>query len=343
MSNPTTTELAREFLHRYQILSQNSGYNLVYDTLALIRELIPCWSLGMVICRPKTLDYNDVTMDTVPLWLEDQALAATANLFFGVIDGIGFVKKFLYQTMANALSGKIIQVYSFFDHPQHNKGFIHYYYALRNRSDVMIATNLIARNQFINNPHTDSFYGLFCNLAHNSGSVFTQSEKELLALCFDIFCQDIKNKISTPEDSPFLPQITGELICQKTKPQALFDTGNKYSPRQLATIKACFDLKQQKRKISGREVARFLHLNDQETDETTLKNATAKVDHDFGKIRDQLLRDVPTDTDDYRLYKKQFRIEHVTDVFKTYAYFGLYPDTANRYTSYLQRRLKKWR
>jgi hypothetical protein len=32
----SNTAKAREFLRRYQHLSQHSGYNLVYDTLALI-------------------------------------------------------------------------------------------------------------------------------------------------------------------------------------------------------------------------------------------------------------------------------------------------------------------
>jgi hypothetical protein len=56
------TAKAREFLRRYQHLSQHFGYNLVYDTISLIQEFIPCWSLGVVICRPKTLDMNNVEM-----------------------------------------------------------------------------------------------------------------------------------------------------------------------------------------------------------------------------------------------------------------------------------------
>lgn len=338
----SNTAKAREFLRRYQHLSQHSGYNLVYDTLALIEELIPCWAISFIISRPKTSDIDDVELATVPLLTCSPALAPSANLFFGIINQIDFAKKFLSMAMRCAVSGDVIQSYSFSDHPRHNKGFTHYFYKLLNCSDFLVAASLLGRNQFADSPYTASYYAMVCNLAHNNGQFFTQEEKDLAALCFDIFIDDFKKKISPPGHSPFLPQITGEIICEKTKLKALFDTGSKYSPRQLATIKACFDLKQQKRKITCREVARYLYLQDQDPDEAALKKASAKVDHDLGKIKDQLLRDFPPGSADYAHYKKTFRIEHLTDIFQTYAYFGLYPDTAKRYSSYLERRLGKW-
>jgi len=333
---------AREFRQRYQLLSQNAGYNLVYDTIALLMEYIPCKNISLFSARPKTLDTNKVLFKAMPMMIGTKYMVDTLESFLFMYERIPFATQFGSYILSQAMADQPIQAYSFSDHIQHRKGLVHYFYKQLNISDILVIAGLVARNQFVHSPQTDSYYGLVLNFAHSEGQAFSQDEKELLALCFDIFLDDFKTKIRSPENNLFLPQITGELICEKTKLEALFSTGKKFSPRQLATIKACFDLKQQQRKITCREVARYLHLQDQDSDEATLKNAGAKVDHDLGKIKDQLLRDFPTDCADYARFKKALRIEHLPDVFQTYAYFGLYPDTAGRYSSYLEYRLGKW-
>jgi len=79
------------------------------------------------------------------------------------------------------------------------------------------------------------------------------------------------------------------------------------------------------------------------SDTATLKKAMDKLDYDLKKIKGHLLRDFPRDSHEYKTFKDAFGIEHITDVFQTYAYFGLYADEAGRYASYLSRRLAKYR
>lgn len=101
-----------------------------------------------------------------------------------------------------------------------------------------------------------------CTLARKDERTFSDDEKYFIALCLDIFVEDFKNKISVPEGCPFLPFVTGEKICHKTKLSEMFDTGTKFTPRQLAMVKACFDLKQNRCQISRINVARHLYLQD---------------------------------------------------------------------------------
>lgn len=138
-----------------------------------------------------------------------------------------------------------------------------------------------------------------------------------------------------------MPYLTAEVFCKKTKLEALFDTGTKFTSRELATIKTCFDLKQSNRPITRPAVTRYLHLQDR--DDCTaaeLKKAGYWLDHDLDKIRQHLLRDLEQDTtENYSRLQKEFKLEHITDVFKTYAYFGLYPDSSKRFISYLSDKL----
>jgi len=335
--------ILRDFQFRYQKLSQTSGYNLVYDTLALIQDIIPCRELNFTIVHPKTLNLDDVEIGTVPLFIATPFMAATQGYFFSLFNQIDFAKRFGSQILSNASSGNPIQAYSFSDHAQHSKGLLHYVYKFLNCSDILVTASLLARHQFLLSKHTDSYYGIICTLAHYNGKAFNESEKLLLALCFDIFVEDFKNKIRCHEHSPFLPFVTGEKIDQKTKLEALFDSGTKFSPRELATIRACFDLKQQQHEITRTEVTRYMYLRDSDNiDTATLKKAMDKVDYDLKKIKEHLLRDFPHDSTEYKTCKDAFGIEHITDVFQTYAYFGLYADEAGRYASYLSRRLDKY-
>jgi hypothetical protein len=209
---------------------------------------------------------------------------------------------------------------------------------------VLVTASLLARHQFVESPNTESFYGIVCNLAHNNGQTFSENDKRILPLCFDIFVQDFKNKIRSPEHSPFVPFVTGEKICERTKFEALFDTGSKFKPRELATIKTCFDLKKNAMEINRFNVASCLHLqsrNKQDCTDAEIKQAEGKVDYDLKKIKTQLLKDFMPGTPEYLGLFNAFGVEHLTDVFRTYAYFGLYPDTQGRYVSYLSGKLDK--
>jgi hypothetical protein len=75
-----------------------------------------------------------------------------------------------------------------------------------------------------------------------------------------------------------------------------------------------------------------------------LKKVGHWLDYDLDKIRQYLLRDFEQDTtENYSRLQKEFELEHITDVFKTYAYFGLYPDPRSdktrRFISYLSDKL----
>jgi hypothetical protein len=335
MSISITTVKAREFHHRYQALSQNSGYNLVYDTLALLQEFIPSSRVSFYIVRPKNLNTDKVLANTTPLLIGSKFYVDTFEYFAYLYEQFPFAARFGSNILNQALSDKPIQVYSFNDYANYRNGC----HSKLHTSDVLVTAGLIARKQFVDAPETDNYYGIVCNMANSNGKQFGEDDKTVLALCFDTFVDDLKNKIRTSEDSPFLPQVTGELICEKTKLEKLLSTGKKFSGRELATIRACFDLKQQKRKISAPEVARYLHLRDKEADPGTLKRLGDNVKTDIKKIKQQLLRDFTPDSPEYKFYQESFSIQHIPEVFKTYAYFGLYPDTGRRYTSYLEHRL----
>lgn len=344
MENLSISSQAREFLHRYKQLSENSGYNLVYDTIALLQEYVPHAQMSIIIGRPKNVDVMNVEIGTVPLWLATPFLAKTTDVFFSLLDRIDFAKQFLSKILANVLSDQPMQAYSFSDHLQHSKGLIHEFYKWIGVNDVLAVAGLLGKHQLVLSPCTESYYAAIFSVMHSNDQRFNEQDKALLALCVDFFIDDLKKKISNPEDSPFLPFLTGEAICAKTRVTDLFQTGKKFTPRELATIKACFDLKQQRRKITRPEVACYLYLDDQDSKTIApaeLKKATYKVDFDLKKIKQHLLNHINPDNPAYKITQDTFAIEHITDVFKIYAYFGLYPDQKNRYTSYLGDKLSK--
>lgn len=143
-----------------------------------------------------------------------------------------------------------------------------------------------------------------------------------------------------------MPYLTGEKIDQKNKIEAVFSSGTKFKPRELTTIKACFDLKQNQQKATRSTVANYLHLPGRDDcSALELRKALDKVDYDFRKIKDQISRNFNYGelNDDNSL--QEFELEHITDVFKTYAYFGLYPHIAKGnepFISYLSNRLDKY-
>ncbi|MGZ4956301.1 MAG: hypothetical protein ACXWAT_10085 [Methylobacter sp.] len=115
----------------------------------------------------------------------------------------------------------------------------------------------------------------------------------------------------------------------------------------MATIKACFDLKQNQQKVTRTTIANYLHLqNKDDNNAVELRKALDKVDYDTRKIKEQILRNFNDDDLNNDNGLQEFELEHITDVFKTYAYFGLYPHIPKgneRFISYLSNRLDKYR
>jgi hypothetical protein len=273
-------------------------------------------------------------------------MANFVSIFFSFFNEIKFVKRFASQILSDAMKSEPIRAYALREYLHESNSFVHRYYKKVNRSDVLVAASLLARHQFVQSPETDSYYGMVCSLAHNNGFIFSESDKRILPLCFDIFVQDFKNKILNPEHSPFLPFVTGEKIHDGVEFEALLDKGTRFKPRELATIKTCFDLKLNGREITRRNVASCLHLQGRDKQDCTdaeIKQAEDKVDYDLKKIKTQLLKDYTPGTTEYLSLFDAFGVEHLTDVFRTYAYFGLYPDSQGRYVSYLSGKLDKLR
>ncbi|TAL55817.1 MAG: hypothetical protein EPN89_00150 [Methylovulum sp.] len=332
----------RDFHHHYKQLSHTSGYALVYDTMALIKEFIPCREIGFHIIRPASDEPDDVRPGSTPLWVATPLMGKTQQMFYGLYQYIPHIKHLIKTIKRKLIEGHPIEVISFVDDPGYCKsGIIHDFFTKINTSDAASTAGLLNRHQFIESPYTQSYYIAFCTIERENGQTFQSHEKQLFAHFFDIFLEDFKHKISCPENSYFLPYLTGEVFCKKTKLEALFDTGTKFKPRELATIKACFDLKQSNRPVTHATVARYLHLQDR--DDCTaaeLKRVGYWLDYDLKKIRQHLLRDLEQDTaENYSRLHKEFELEHITDVFKTYAYFGLYPDSSKRFISYLSDKL----
>lgn len=334
--------IIRDFHHRYKQLSHTSGYALVYDTMALIKEFIPCREIALVIIKPASDDPEDIRPGSVPLWVATPLMGKTQKMFYGLYHYIPIIKHLIKTIKRKLIDGHPVEVISFVDDPGYCKsGIIHDFYTKIKVGDAASTAGLINRHQFIESPYTQSYYVAYCTIRHENGQTFQSHEKQLFAHFFDIFLEDFKHKISSPENSYFLPYLTAELFCKKTKLEALFDTGTKFTSRELATIKTCFDLKQSSRSITRPAVARYLHLQDRDDcTDTELKKAEGWVDYDLRKIKEHLLRDFEHDTtENYNRLKKEFKLEHITDVFKAYAYFGLYPDRSKRFISYLSGKL----
>lgn len=298
-------------------------------------------------------DLQNVRPATIPLSVATPLMGRTQGLFYGMLNHIDFAKRAAANMMGKIIDGDPVEAISFYatDDARDTQGVIHRFYTdLVNVSDVAMTAGLVERHQFRQSPLTHGYYAAYSCMARDSGQTFRSREKQLFALFFDIFLEDFRKKISCPENSPFLPHLTAEKTdASKFEAiEALFDTGLKLKPRELATIKACFDLKQSQRKVTRSSIAGYLHLQDRNNgSDLELKKALDKVDYDFKKIKNVILKDFEHDsTEHYNQLNEAFSLEHITDVFQTYAYFGLYPHIPkgkDQLISYLSNRLGNYR
>jgi hypothetical protein len=344
MSKETDSQIIRTFFHRYKKISNDSGYELVYKTLALIREIIPCREVGISIAQIRDNSLKSVSPGTVPLTVATPLMVRTRKIFFQMFDNIDFAKKFATAAVQTLSAGDFVEPHSFDDDPSHSKGIIHQFYHYMGVSDVVMVAGLVDRHQFVFSPVTQSYYFAYSCMAREKESKFSFQEKQLYALFFDIFLEDFRRKIRCADESRFLPYLTGEKMGSLVD-FSLFERGVKLKPRELATIRACFDLKQQKVKVSQKSLASHLHLRGKnDCSVKQLERASGYVDYDFRKIKLHLFKNLSSDqewgsAELNDIIQNDFKLEQMSDVFKTYAYFGLYPDSSGQFLSHLSNRL----
>jgi hypothetical protein len=231
--HPNDIALIRNFHHRYQILSDTSGYALVYDAAALIREFIPCRELSVMIGKTASEDLKNLWPKTVPLWVDTPFTGRMHEYFFRMVPHISYVHRAAEKVMSQILAGECAEAVSFNDDAQYAKGLIHDFYTkVAKFGDVAATGGLLDRHQLQRSPLTQGYYFIYIGLARGNGQIFDRREKQLLALFSDIFLDDFRKKLNASEDGRFLPYFHNA----------------KFTARELATIKACFDLKLRRRK-----------------------------------------------------------------------------------------------
>ncbi|WP_192828610.1 hypothetical protein [Methylocucumis oryzae] len=195
-------------------------------------------------------------------------------------------------------------------------------------SDIITTGGILGFYQVLTLPCTRGFYVAICSIARSKDQTFSHEEKQLFALFFDIVFEDFKRKINTSEECGFLPY----LIL------------NTFKPRELASIKACFDLKQAGQPVTRLHLAQYLHLaNRSDSSAAELKKALDKVDYDLKKIKYLVFKDFADSQDEQVLaLQERYDWHHVVEMFKIYAYFGFYPDPSKRLVSYLQTKMGAW-
>jgi hypothetical protein len=325
--------LIREFNHRFRKISEESGYAFVYETLALIREFIPCREIGTVILKVSGDTPENMRIGDSVLWLATPLMGLTQDMFWKMYPYIPYAKATAVNLARKVLAGEPIEVMGFVDHEQHGRGVIHKFYEKMVKvSDVVSTAGVIGRHQFLASPFTENHYTLVFCLARDGGQTFSRREKHLIALFYELFLETFRGKISHPNNGPYLPYVTRE----------------KFSPRELATIKTCFDLAHSREEITRAAVATRLHLRDTPNPERgILKKAIDKVDYDVGKIRKTVLADFEKDApENYGKLYRELGLEHFPELFRAYAYFGFYPPGtggSGQFISYLSGRLEKFR
>lgn len=330
--HPNDIVLIRDFHDRYQTLSATSAYALVYDALALIREFIPCPEIGINIAKTASENPKNVWPKEVPLWVATPLMGRNQQRFYSVLQCIPYVHRAAEKVLAPVFAGKRAETFSFSDDAQYAKGLIHDFYTkIVKVGDVAAVAGLLGRHQLQRSPSTQGYYGAYIGLARGNGQSFNSREKQFIALFFDIFLDDFRKKLNASEDGRFLPYFYNA----------------KFSARELATIKACFDLKQSGREVTRAAVAKCLHLpGSSACTDTEVRKALDKVDYDVKKIKQSLLKDFEHDApENYQRLQKDITLEHFTAIFQVYAYCGFYPHAAkgkDRMLGYLEDKLGKY-
>lgn len=315
--------LILEFQHRLRGLAGASDYGFVYDALALIREFIPCREIGIDIIKPADENPDDVRPGCMPLWISSQWMAHTVARFMAMATDIAHVRQCAQDVVRRLLADQPLVPHSLSESARQRSGLLHYFYtAIMNISDVVDMAGLLGRYQLFESPRSRSFHVAYISVSRDGGGMFDEREKQLVGVFFNLFVDHFRHKIACTESHRFLPIYT--------------DIGLK--PRDLATVKACFDLRLRGEPVSRAAVAAILGKTEN------------NVDDSIKRIRKAALQDFDPETGEYRALYKEFGLPHFADVFKTYAYFGFYPpaeppgaNRLDRFTSHLSEQLAKLR
>jgi hypothetical protein len=325
--------LIREFNHRFRKICDESGYVFVYDFMALIREFIPCHDVNIDIVETASENPNDLWPTSLPLGVATPKFAFTLEMFYRLLPSLSLAKCIARDIFRQLIAGEPVKAVSFGDYPECMNGANRYFYEkLLNCGDTATTAGLLGRYQVLESPLTKRYYLTYISMGRDSGHSFNGREKELLSLFFDLFVQELRKKLYPSDKSLFLPYFINA----------------KFSPRELATIKTCFDLAQSRAEITRAAVATRLHLRDTPNPERgILKKAIDKVDYDVGKIRKTVLADFEKDApENYGKLYRELGLEHFPELFRAYAYFGFYPPGTGgpgQFISYLSGRLEKFR
>lgn len=322
-----TTDLALilEFQHRLRKLADTSGYAFVYDALSLIREYIPYWEIGIDIIKPTSEDPNSFRPGCNFLWIATRWTGRMDEIFTNLVMlmNISHIKNCAQDVIRRLIAGDPIVPHSLAEEAQRKPGLLDYFYKeIMRVSDVVDMTGLLGHYQLLESPCTRNLYVTFVSVLRDGGETFDQREKQLIAIFFNSFVDHFRPKLACTDPHRFLPIFT--------------DLGLK--PRDLATIKACFDLRLRGETVSRAAVAGILGRSED------------NVDDSIKRIRKAALKDFEPGTEEYRALYKEFGLAHFADVFKTYAYFGFYPPTyaagtnlRGRFNSHLSEQLDKLR
>lgn len=316
--------LIRDFQHRLRGLSDTSGYTFVYDALDLISQYIPCREVGLDIIKPATENPESVAPGCEPLWIASQPMAHAADIFMDIAMHIPHVKRIATETVVKLTAGEPLEPHSFGEAARENPSLLHDFYTqIIGVSDMADMVGLIGRYQLLESPYTRSFYVIYISIAREGGQVFYERDRQLLAIFFDMFLDHFRHKIRCTGDHGFLPYFT--------------DAGLK--PRDLATIKACFDLQARNERVTRASVAAILGRSED------------NIDDSVKRIKTAIFKDVErAGFEEYNQRYKALGLSQFVDIFKTYAYFGFYPSERpisvngrDYFTSALSERLAKLR
>lgn len=325
----TALAKAREFHHRYLKLSEASGYALVYDSLKLMLDYIPGTNIGMDVLKAGNEDPDDITQGSMVLSIGTPMFTRTVDAFYRLLPYLPFASRTGKRLKRQILAGESIIALGYDDDEHAASGIIHEFYSkVFQASDMITSAGRLACYQVLALPNSRGFYTGFSSIGRANGETFTHEEKQLFALFFDIVFEDFKRKINTSEECGFLPYLVL----------------NTFKPRELASIKACFDLKQAGQLVTRLHLAQYLHLaNRSDSSAAELKKALDKVDYDLKKIKYLVFKDFADSQDEQVLaLQERYDWHHVVEMFKIYAYFGFYPDPSKRLVSYLQTKMGAW-
>ncbi|KJV06866.1 hypothetical protein [Methylocucumis oryzae] len=237
---------------------------------------------------------------------------------------IPFAKRLAKRFKQQLVQGEQVIPLGFADDDETANGIIHSFYSMLKIDDVLTTFGLLNTHQLLKLPETENYYIVVFSIARHDGRFYSDEEKHLFAHCFELFLADFKRKIACAEHCAYLPYLCLE----------------KFKPRELASIKACFDLKLNQQAVTRVNLANALHKTESSEN---LKQALYKVDYDLAKIKKLIFTDIKNTTDATVIALiNDFDWPDVAEVFKLYAYFGFYPDLNHYWYSNLPSKMGGW-